>query len=133
MRESSFWFGIRRSLFAPEIVWIVWWGLWIMGVVNIWWVNISNLLLYAWYILIIIAGIIYSISWNTRNLVLTVGINLSVMLVSIYLFQLYYYASMPAISDIEQSIIFSVIFAIPILILFGYLWRLLQVYKGKQD
>jgi len=133
MRESSFWFGIRRSLFATEIVWIVWWGVWIIGVVNIWWVNMSDLLLYAWYILIIIVGTIYSISWNTRNFALTVGINSSVMVVLIYLFQLYYYASRPAVSDIEQSIIFSVFFTTPILILFGFLWQLLQVCKGDHD
>ncbi|GBC93019.1 hypothetical protein HRbin15_01502 [bacterium HR15] len=133
MRESSYWFGILRSLLAPETVWLLWWGLWVIGVVNIWWGIISKLLLYAWFILIVIIGLIYSISWNKRNFYITILINLSTMLFSIYFLQLCYYTSVPTISSMEEVISFSVSIASPVFILIGYLWRLSQVLKNERD
>jgi len=131
MRESFSWFGILRRLLSPEIVWIVWWGLWIMGAVNTWWFGTSKWALYIWFVLIVVISIVYSSSWSVRAFYLPVGVNSLLMIFAIYSFQLYYYFYMPQLFFIEDAITLSVGIASPILIPVAYLWRLSQVFKNR--
>lgn len=131
MRESFSWFGILRRLLSPEIVWIVWWGLWIMGIVNTWWFGTSKWALYTWFVLIVVISIVYSFSWSVRAFYLPVGVNSLLMIFAIYSFQLYYYVYMPQSFFIEDAITLSVGIASPILIPIAYLWRLSQVFKNR--